>query len=175
MDNNCTNLVSLPFIIELYRKWGNALKKENQTLLDSKDEGELSIPVFGHELIREILLNDLLGPNSRQVLYWAGKRMARKFPLGSMNEIIEFFSSAGWGNLESVKSIKNEYSLMLSGEMVERRFAIDSDCHFQLEAGFLAEQISLQKGFSAEALEEPKRRAGRVSFLVKLDLKDPIQ
>ena len=150
------------------------MKKENQTPLDSKDDGELSIPVFGHELIREILLNDILGPNSRQVLYWAGKRLARKFPLKNIDEIIEFFSSAGWGNLESVKSIKNEFSLMLSGEMVERRFAIDNDCHFQLEAGFLAEQISLQKGFNAEALEEPKRRAGRVAFLVQLDLKDPI-
>jgi hypothetical protein len=42
--------------------------------------------------------------------------------------------------------------------MVKRRLELNKDATFQLEAGFLAEQIQRQKGKIAEAIEEQKKR-----------------
>ncbi|MFJ7974687.1 YslB family protein [Peribacillus sp. JNUCC 23] len=151
------------------------MEKEAQALQELSDNTEMHIPIFGYELIREILLNDILGKDSPHVLYWAGKQLARKFPLHNIDETINFFSSAGWGDLTLVKQSKDEIEMTLTGIMVERRFELNTACHFQLETGFLAEQISLQRKFTAEGAEETKRRARRATIFVKLDLKDPIE
>ncbi len=151
------------------------MEKEAQALQELSDNTEMHIPIFGYELIREILLNDILGKDSPHVLYWAGKQLARKFPLHNIDEIINFFSIACWGDLTLVKQSKDEIEMTLTGIMVERRFDLNTACHFQLETGFLAEQISLQRKFTAEGAEETKRRARRATIFVKLDLKDPIE
>ena len=135
---------------------------------------EFQVPAFGYELIREVLLNDILGKDSNQILYWAGKQLARKFPLNGDQEVIEFFQSAGWGNLEILKYTKNEMELSLTGEIISRRLDLHPDCHFQLEAGFLAEQFTLQKKFLSESTEEIKRRAKKVIFTIQWDPRDPI-
>lgn len=150
------------------------MKKESSALEAEKKAEDITVPAFGHELIREVLLEDLLGPDSRPVLYWAGRKLARKFPLGSTDEIIEFFRSAGWGTLTINKEGKNEMTMALYGPEVERRLSVNGTAHFQLEAGFIAEQIQSQQRFRAEAAEELKRRAARTEFTVKLDIKDPI-
>ena len=75
------------------------MKKEAQALQELSDNTEMHIPIFGYELIRELVLNDILGKDSPHVLYWAGKQLARKFPLHNIDEIINFFSSACWGDL----------------------------------------------------------------------------
>lgn len=149
------------------------MKKDTTDLpMENKETDQLLIPVFGYELVREILLNDILGKDSPQILYWAGKRLARRFPLTEKDEIIAFFQSAGWGKLEILKESNDEMELALTGDIVSRRFDVNENCHFQLEAGFLAEQISLQKKFLTEATEEHKRRAKKVIFSVKWDKKD---
>jgi predicted hydrocarbon binding protein len=149
--------------------------KENYiNLLETVQSDEQKIPVFGYELIREILLNDILGKESPQILYWAGKQLARKFPLNGKDELIAFFHNACWGNLQFVKESNHEIELTLTGEIIDRRFNLNDDCHFQLEAGFLAEQFTLQKKLTAETLEETKRRAKKAIFTVKWDTKDPI-
>jgi predicted hydrocarbon binding protein len=148
------------------------LKKENTELQEKKENESFQVPVFGYELVREVLLDDILGKDSPQVLYWAGKRMARRFPLTGKNEIISFFQSAGWGNLEVLKESKDEMEFLLTGDVVARRLDVNEQCHFQLEAGFLAEQFSLQNKLQAEAIEETKSRAKKVIFTVKWDKKD---
>ncbi|RFU61358.1 YslB family protein [Bacillus sp. V59.32b] len=147
-------------------------KDTTDLLLEKKENDQSQIPAFGYELVREILLDDILGKDSPQILYWAGKRMARRFPLTEKDEIIAFFQSAGWGHLEVLKESKDEMELVLNGDTVARRFDVNEHCHFQLEAGFIAEQISLQKKLLTEAIEEPKRRAKKVIFTVKWDKKD---
>lgn len=151
------------------------MKISNTELLKNKNhEDEFQIPAFGHELVREILLEDILGKDSPQILYWAGKRLARRFPLTGRDEIIYFFQSAGWGNLQLLKESKGEIEYTLSGDAVDRRFTVNDQCHFQLEAGFLAEQFSLQTNLLTEAIEETKRRGRKVTFTVKWDKKDSL-
>ncbi len=60
-------------------------------------------PLFGIELIRDYVLTDLLGSDYRQVIYWAGKRLARQFPVVDESELASFFEQAGWGTLEIKK------------------------------------------------------------------------
>ncbi|PLT32346.1 YslB family protein [Bacillus sp. V5-8f] len=150
------------------------MNTSNTELIENKDNQELQIPAFGYELVREVLLDDILGKDSPQVLYWAGKRMARRFPLSGRDDIISFFRSAGWGNLQVLKESKDEIEFILSGEVVSRRLDINNQCHFQLEAGFLAEQFCLQTKLLTEATEETKRRAKKVTFTVKWDKKDTL-
>ncbi len=64
----------------------------------------LSVPAFGYNIIREDLLRDLLGKNTQELLYWAGKRLARKYQLTSIDEIFDFFYEAGFGTLR-IKSL----------------------------------------------------------------------
>ncbi|WP_409302051.1 YslB family protein [Peribacillus sp. SCS-155] len=150
------------------------MDKNNINLLDDEQMNKQQIPAFGYEIIREFVLADILGKESPQILYWAGKQLARKFPLTGKDEIIAFFYNAGWGNLQFIKETRDDLELTLSGQPVERRFELNEDCHFQLEAGFLAEQFTLQRKFTAETLEEIKRRTKKVILTVKWDTKDPI-
>ncbi|WP_409289673.1 YslB family protein [Peribacillus sp. SCS-37] len=157
------------------------LEKTSELSLNEKQREENAvgpaghdIPAFGYDLIREFLLNELLGKEASQLLYWGGKQLARKFPLQSVEEIIEFFRNAGWGTLTQTKLSKDESLFELSGSTVERRLSINVKCHFQLEAGFLAEQFEIQRKVSTEAIEEPKKRGAKVSFIVKWDTKDGI-
>jgi predicted hydrocarbon binding protein len=118
----------------------------------------LQVPVFGYELIRDMLLPDLLGKDHTLIIYWSGKQLARRFTIGTQEEISQFFREAGWGELEIIEQKKNEIKYLLSGDMVKRRLELNKDATFQLEAGFLAEQIQRQKGKTAEAIEEQKKR-----------------
>ncbi|PLR98074.1 YslB family protein [Bacillus sp. T33-2] len=135
----------------------------------------LSVSVFGYELIREVLLPDLLGKDAREIMYWAGKRLARKFPLGSREEIIEFFKQADWGLLTIKEETRKELVLELRSDLISERLKNKADTTFQLEAGFIAQQIETQKNVLAEAFEHPNRRAGRIQFTVKWDKSDPIK
>lgn len=135
---------------------------------------ELQISAFGYELIREIILPDLLGEDSYQILYWAGKQLARKFPLPNLTEVIAFFEHAGWGQLVIKKETKNEIQFSLTGDMLNRRLDLYPTCHFQLEAGFLAEQCSFQKKCYSESISTIKKRSKTALFTVQWDPKDPI-
>ncbi|MBM7620508.1 putative hydrocarbon binding protein [Bacillus tianshenii] len=129
-------------------------QQEQQEEMDTT----LQVPVFGYELIRDMLIPDLLGKDHAQIIYWSGKQLARRFTIGSQEEIAQFFKEAGWGELELIEQKKNEIKYLLSGEMVKRRLKLNKDAIFQLEAGFLAEQVQRQKNKTAEAIEEQKKR-----------------
>ncbi|MBY0124012.1 YslB family protein [Bacillus sp. S/N-304-OC-R1] len=131
-----------------------------------------SISVFGYELIREILLHDILGDDTPEILYWAGKRLARKYPLESVSEIIDFFQQASWGNLALLKESKNEMEFELSSSFIKERYQKNNECTFQLEAGFIAQQIEMQSEVICEAFEHPNKRKGKIQFTVKWDKKD---
>jgi predicted hydrocarbon binding protein len=119
---------------------------------------QLQVPIFGYELIRDMLLPDILGKDHTQIIYWAGKQLARKFTIDTQEDIIQFFKEAGWGELELLEQNKYEVKYTVRGEMVERRLDLNKEATFQLEAGFLAEEIQRQKGKTAEAIEEQKKR-----------------
>ena len=130
------------------------------------------IPAFGLELLREVLLPDLLGRDLPQILYWAGKGLARKYPVNSIEELFEFFKIAGWGNLALLHNKKNEMEFELSGEVISLRIKKAAEPTFQLEAGFLAEQLQMMNNYITETYEQEKKRANKVIFTVKWDQKD---
>jgi predicted hydrocarbon binding protein len=130
---------------------------------------ELTVPAFGYELIREDFIEEILGEDAPSILYWIGKQIARKYPLFSFDEIQEFFRNAGWGNLDIISQKKSEIELQLTSDLVKHRILTRTNATFQLEAGFLAEQIAQQKKVYAETFEHPKKKDGKVLFTVKWD------
>lgn len=132
-----------------------------------------TLPVFGYELLRDILIPDLLGKDTADISYWAGKHLARKFPLLSIQEIYSFFLEAGWGQLLIIEENKNEMKFELKGTMIARRLQMHEEPCFRLEAGFLAEQIQTQKHVTTEAYDEVKKE--KILFTVRWDRKDLIE
>lgn len=123
---------------------------------------------FGYELLRDHVLPSILGNHEGDILYWAGKELARKFPVFNVEELPSFFIEAGWGTLTLVKSSKNEDFYELTSETqtvkAEQR-------NFQLEAGFLAEQYQKLNDLLTECHAEPKRKNQSIRFHVKWDRK----
>lgn len=123
---------------------------------------------FGYEIIRDHVLASILGKHEKDILYWAGKDLARKFPLYTMEEASSFFQEAGWGILELDKATKDSafytlqtYNLPQSGLSRSHR----------LEAGFLAEQQQKISGYLTECYDEQTKKKGIVTFHIKWDLK----
>ncbi|KRG14591.1 hypothetical protein ACA30_10835 [Virgibacillus soli] len=133
------------------------------------------VPMFAYELLRDILIPEMLGKDTDEISYWVGKHIARTFPLLSVEEISSFFKEAAWGHLELVEQNKKEMKLELTGEIVERRLLMHDEPSFRLEAGFIAEQIQSQKNIITEAHEEIAKRKKKVYFIVRWDLKDHVQ
>lgn len=136
---------------------------------------DISISAFGAELLRQVVLPELLGKETASILYWAGKSLARHYPLATLSDVITFFEKAGWGTLSVVEEHKDELHVELSGTIISARLALHEHCTFQLEAGFLAQQIEQQKRFVTEAFEQQKKRENKVLIIIKWDLKQEIE
>ncbi|WP_342505349.1 YslB family protein [Sporosarcina sp. FSL K6-2383] len=130
----------------------------------------LSPTRFGYDLLRDHVLPSILGAHQGEILYWAGKEIARKFPVFSVEELPVFFQEAGWGILSLEKTQKDEaFYTMTNGDEINIQ-----DRSFQLEAGFLAEQYQKLNGLLTECYGEAQSKKGRVSFQVKWDTKTKI-
>lgn len=70
-----------------------------------------SVSMFAYELYRDILLPEIFGKDTADIFYWAGKQLARKFPLLSIDEICSFFEEACWGTLQVIKEEKKSCCL----------------------------------------------------------------
>jgi predicted hydrocarbon binding protein len=156
----------------IIEKRGRAMTTEINTTEKKPEPASASIPAFGYELIREELLPSLLGEETASILYWAGKDLARKHPLQSFDEVIDFFELAGWGTLVIRSQSKHEMEVELTSELITERVSHRENSNFQIEAGFLAQQVEYHKNVIAEAYEHPKKKSGRVHFTIKWDDKD---
>ena len=134
----------------------------------------LAVSAFGYELVREVLLPELLGKDAPEILYWAGKRLARKFPLANLEETVRFFQDAGWGTLTIKEESRREMVLELSSELISSRLKNKPNTTFQLEAGFIAQQMEQQKKVTAEAFEHPNKKSSKILFTIKWDKNDLI-
>lgn len=130
-----------------------------------------TISSFGYELIRDHILSSILGKHENDVLYWAGKELARKFPCKSQDELIAFFADACWGTLELMKESKDGRIFQLTNDPEILQIKQRS---FRLEAGFIAEQIQLAKGYLTECYDEKREKQHYVMFTVKWDVKEHI-
>ncbi|MFZ7945606.1 MULTISPECIES: YslB family protein [Bacillaceae] len=149
------------------------MKESTVVNLNENDTEPRTIPIFGYELIREYLLPEILGKDTPEILYWAGKRLARKFPLADFDQVIEFFANASWGQLQLKTETKHAIEVELASPLIVSRVKSKAEHFFQLEAGFLAQQIELQKEVITEAFEHPVKKANKVQFTIKWDPKDP--
>lgn len=130
-----------------------------------------TISSFGYELIRDHVLSSILGKHEDDVLYWAGKELARKFPCKSQEEIIAFFNDASWGTLTIVKESRDGRIFHLTNDP---QFLQINNRSFRLEAGFIAEQIQHIQGYLTECYEEKRDKQQFVNFTVKWDVKERI-
>ncbi|HJE96841.1 MAG TPA: YslB family protein [Ligilactobacillus acidipiscis] len=128
---------------------------------------------FPTTLLRDELIPALVGKDGN-ILYWAGKKIAREFVLTKDEEIAVFFKEAGWGNLERIKSKRNTQTFELSGPIIETRQKVDKSANYLLEAGFLAETIQNQIGHLAEALISSTKK-NVVTIIVQVDLNSSTQ
>jgi predicted hydrocarbon binding protein len=143
---------------------------------EQKTESEpLAVTAFGYELVREVLLPELLGKDTPEILYWAGKRLARKYPLSTLDETFRFFHDAGWGALTIKEESRKEMVIELSSELISSRLKNNPNTTFQLEAGFIAQQMEQQKKVTAEAFEHPNKKSSKILFTVKWDKSDLIE
>lgn len=143
-------------------------KQEQKADLEKYNE---TPSLFGYELIRDVLIPNLLGTDTHEILYWAGKELARQYPLQNRQDISRFFDQAGFGLLELNKEQRNKQVYSLSGEIVQARLE-HAQPSFNLEAGFLAEQIQMQDGVYTEALTEVNKKTKMIAFIVQSDIKD---
>lgn len=129
------------------------------------------VSAFGYEILRDYVLPTILGKHEGDVLYWVGKDLARKFPCSDLQLIVSFFEDTGWGVLSLEKELKDGYIFHLTNEPdllnIEKR-------KFRLEAGFIAEQIQIFKGFLTECYDEKKEKSNVIQLTVKWDVNEKI-
>lgn len=145
-------------------------RKKNEQKVDLEKFNETT-SLFGYELIRDVLIPNLLGTETHEILYWAGKELARQYPLATRQDIVRFFDKAGFGLIELNKEQRNKQVYTLSGKIVQARLE-HAQPSFNLEAGFLAEQIQALDSLYTEALTEVNMKTKVVTFIVQSDTKD---
>ena len=122
------------------------------------------------------MLPNILGKDASHILYWAGKDLARKVSSSktSMKFLISLSKPGGAIYRLNGKG-KQMLEFELTSPIVKERIKKREQSTFQIEAGFLAQQVEQQKKVVAEAYEHPKKRAGKVIFTVKWDNRDNIE
>lgn len=134
---------------------------------------ELTAPAFGYELLKNIVIPDILGTEAQSILYWAGRKLARQYLNETEEELKNFFDHAGWGELHMVEKNKKQMTYELSSDLIKARLKNDSDTVFTLEAGFIAETLQQQSGMLTEIYIEAVKD-NKVIFIVKWDSQDQI-
>ena len=129
--------------------------------------------VLSVEILRDALLPNLLGDDSSGILYWAGKDLARKFPVDSDADLVTFFDQAGWGHLVITSTSNDLLTYELDGEPVARRNAAIKNPDYMLETGFLAEQAAQRFNCVSEAKLTATKRL-KIEMAVTVDHKQPL-
>ncbi|WP_225743581.1 DUF2507 domain-containing protein [Marinilactibacillus sp. Marseille-P9653] len=125
-------------------------------------------------LLRDQLLPNLLGNDIKDILYWAGKELARKSPSEDEASLFSKFEQNGFGELTFVNEKKQTREYVLSGEIIEARLNKNESVSFSLEAGFLAQQLQDIHQLFTEAIFEVKPKKKQVYLYIQTDPKEPI-
>lgn len=132
--------------------------KKKSSLPQAEDADHETVPAFAYELLRDVLIPELVGEEESIILYWAGKNIARKYPLETTEDFIQFFHHAGWGELAVNEEKKNQIIFQFSSESVIKKIRNGTSASFSLETGFLAQQIEMMKNRPADARKEMKKK-----------------
>ena len=121
---------------------------------------------FINQLYRDFLLPTILGDDDASILYWAGKRIARKYDLSDYDDLVEFFNMAEFGKLEKVKERRSFTTYELSGQTVTDRLNSASK-EFYLEGGMIAEAFQKSTGRTTECEINILDKEKKVQFIAR--------
>lgn len=123
--------------------------------------------LFALTLLRDRLLPELLQDDESEIIYWAGKSLARDVDLTGVMALETFFMDAGFGFLTLTSKKPTEQVWRLDGPVVSARFDENNHASFALEAGFLAQQTQQQLGTGAEAQWEANKQTVVITVMTE--------
>lgn len=143
------------------------MRKKKERRVEPKHYQNVTLPAFGQELLRDVLIPEILGDQTEEILYWCGRRLARIYPQENVADLCSFFAAAGWGELRLVRESKYASRFACFSPLLIQRQK-EGRVHFGLESGFLAEQMEQLQQKAAEARYELEKN-GTVHFFVSWD------
>lgn len=118
----------------------------------------------GYDILRYVSLPDMFGSEADSLLYFTGRKLARKLEINTNDDILYIFKKLSWGNLELIKDKKNSMRFYLMSDEIVKRIQSSVPVDFRLEAGFLAEAIEKITNRPCECMDEVNTRIFRVQF-----------
>jgi len=120
-------------------------------------------------LLRDGLLPNLLKEDEEDILYWAGKELARSYRFDSFKDLIQQTETFFVGELTQTKSAKKTVHFDWTGPLITHRLTEQAAPTFSLEAGFLAEGLQQLSGNYTEATYSVYPKKHLVTFLLQSD------
>ena len=120
-------------------------------------------------LLRDALLPNLLKEDEEDILYWAGKELARSYQFDSLKDLMQQTETFFAGKLIQTKSTKKTVCFDWTGPLVTHRLTEQAAPTFSLEAGFLAEGFQQLSGNYTEATYSIYQKKHLVTFLLQSD------
>lgn len=128
----------------------------------------------GVALLRDELLPNLLKEDQSDILYWAGKDLARSYKVDSVEEIVTLMTSLSFGALSIVKQKKSSALFLLHGEIVHSRLQKKSDADFSLETGFLAQMMQQLSDYYTEGSFSIHKKNNQVEIVLQSDRNETV-
>ena len=123
---------------------------------------------FINSLYRDCILSEILGKDASEILYWAGKRVSRRYDLSDIDDLPEFFRIAQFGQLKLISNRRKTVVCELSGQNVTDRIE-SSITEFTIESGIIAECIARENKTNAEAVANIDAKRKVVEIVVQYD------
>lgn len=120
----------------------------------------------GFDILRYLGLPELFGTESDTLLYFMGRKIARKFHFHELHDVYLVFEKLGWGKLELIKERRKTLIFSLMSDAVVHRLQAPVPVDFRLEAGFLAEAVQSIYEVGTEAREKINERIHQIEFTV---------
>lgn len=125
-------------------------------------------------LLRDQLLPNLFREDEGDILYWAGKELARDYTLPSLEELSSLMSSLSFGKLTLKEEKKRSYLFHLHGEIVHERLKANSKADFSLETGFIAQAVQTLSDHYTEGSYTVNLKERLVRIQLETDPKESI-
>lgn len=136
---------------------------------------EIHPPLEGITLLRDRLLPNLLKEDEGDILYWAGKELARSFRFSSIEDILQTMESHSFGSVELIEKKRSFYQFHLSGSVVSTRLKQNANATFHLETGFLAQAIQEVTQVYSEGTYRLIKKGSIIELTVQTDRKETVQ
>lgn len=118
---------------------------------------------YVNQLYRDVLIPRILGKDTSEILYWAGKKLAKHYALTSFDDLEAFFEQLDWGSLSCTSQKAKSSTFIISGQGISDRINSCQD-GFNLEAGLIAQACELENQMvtEAEAIVDDKKQIVKI-------------